>query len=167
MGESAPPGSHPAIRSLSADEVTAILTRNHLGRIAYDWQNQIDIQPIHYVYSDGSLYARTTHGEKYRVLGENFYHVWPVAFEVDESESLFQWRSVVVHGNAHLVKPPEQGGDPEEWSSAVAVLRTLLPAAFTPEDPVPERTAVFRIAVQEATGRESQPGLEAHASGRA
>lgn len=38
---------------------------------------------------------------------------------------------------------------------AVELLRTLVRETFTTDDPAPHRDVVFRIAVQEATGREA------------
>lgn len=149
----------PAFRTLTGSQVDEVLRRNHLGRIAYSWRSTVDVEPLHYVYRDGWIYARTSEGEKYRVLAQSYYRIWPVAFEVDEAEGFFRWRSVVVHGSAYLLTPPEEGGDPEQWEEAVTALRTLLPGTFTPEDPVPFRNAIFRIAVQEASGREAAPDL--------
>jgi nitroimidazol reductase NimA-like FMN-containing flavoprotein (pyridoxamine 5'-phosphate oxidase superfamily) len=153
--------TEPHIRELDRAEIDAILARNHVGRMAYDRRGRIEIEPIHYVFADGSLYLRTSHGEKYRTMEQSFYSILPVAFEVDEVEELFRWRSVVVHGSAYLVPHPREGGDPADWSSAVAQLRKLHPAALTGSDPVPNRNLLFRISVQEATGRECTPPADA------
>jgi nitroimidazol reductase NimA-like FMN-containing flavoprotein (pyridoxamine 5'-phosphate oxidase superfamily) len=153
--------TEPRIRELERQEIDALLTRNHVGRMAYERRGRIEIEPIHYVYVDGWLYLRTSQGEKYRTMAQSFYSILPVAFEVDEVEGLFHWRSVVVHGSAYLVPHPRDGGDPADWSAAVARLRRLLPDALTDSDPVPFRNLVFRIAVQEATGRECTPADDA------
>jgi len=147
--------SRPRFRELSRDECVAILARNHVGRIAYSWRNHLDIEPLHYVYRDGWLYGRTSHGAKLETTGTTW---WPVAFEVDEIEELFRWRSVVVHGGFYTV--PENGSDAqrEEWRQGVELLRTLIPDTFTEDDPVAFRTVVFRMAVQQVTGREAVPG---------
>lgn len=39
----------------------------------------------------------------------------------------------------------------------VALLAELVPGAFGEGDPTPERDVLFRIAVQEVTGREAGP----------
>jgi nucleotide-binding universal stress UspA family protein len=67
--------------------------------MAYAFRGRVDITPIHYVYQDGWLFARTSHGAKMDVLEHS---PW-VAFEVDELESVFDWRSVVVHGAAYVM----------------------------------------------------------------
>jgi nitroimidazol reductase NimA-like FMN-containing flavoprotein (pyridoxamine 5'-phosphate oxidase superfamily) len=145
----------PRFLTLDREQCIAILARNHVGRIAYAWQNHVDIEPLHYVYHDGWLYGRTSHGAKLEVTGGTW---WPVAFEVDEVEGLFQWRSVVVHGGFYTV--PEDGveGEAEAWRHGIELLRTLVPETLAEGDPVAFRTVVFRMAVQEATGREAVPG---------
>lgn len=145
----------PRIRRLDKEECEQILSRNHVGRIAYAWKNHVDIQPLHYVYDGQWLYGRTSPGTKMDVTGDQW---WPVAFEVDEVEGVFQWRSVVVHGGFYAID--ENGPEWEEasFNRGVDLLRELIPETFTPGDPVPFRTVVFRIAVQEISGREATPG---------
>lgn len=140
----------PIFRSLSREEIHAILARNNVGRMAYARGHEIDIEPIHYVYSEGWLYGRTSRGTRLRKTGESW---WPVAFEVDEVEALFEWCSVVVHGGFYTLSPNGATWERKEYERAVELLRTLVPETFTPADPTPFRNVVFRIAVQEVTGR--------------
>lgn len=145
----------PQFRELDRSEIESILLRNHVGRIGYARGKLFEIQPVHYVFSDGWIYGRTSYGAKYEALGETAYGWWPVVFEVDEVEDLFHWRSVLVRGGFFVLDrdgtPPER----EAWATALALLRTLMPETLQAGDPVPFRTVLFRIAVQEATGREA------------
>lgn len=145
----------PVFRHLDRSECETILARNHVGRVAYARSNHVEIEPIHYVYFDGWIYGRTSEGRKIEMTG---YTWWPVAFEVDEIEELFRWRSVVVHGGFFAMPLREGGWDVEEWRKGVEMLRTLIPQTFAEGDPVAFRTIVFRIAVQEISGREAAPG---------
>lgn len=147
--------TQPRIRRLDKEECEQILVRNHVGRIAYAWANHVDIQPLHYVFDGQWLFGRTSPGTKLDVTGDQW---WPVAFEVDEVEGVFQWRSVVVHGGFYAID--ENGPEWEEaaFNKGVGLLRALIPETFTPGDPVPFRTILFRIAVQEMSGREATPG---------
>jgi nitroimidazol reductase NimA-like FMN-containing flavoprotein (pyridoxamine 5'-phosphate oxidase superfamily) len=145
----------PRIRRLSRDECERILARNHVGRIAYAWKNHVDIQPLHYVFDGAWLYGRTSPGTKLEVTGEEW---WPVAFEVDEAEGIFHWRSVVVHGGFYAIDDEGPEWESAAWNRGVDLLRELVPDTFTPGDPVPFRTVLFRIAVQEISGREATPG---------
>jgi nitroimidazol reductase NimA-like FMN-containing flavoprotein (pyridoxamine 5'-phosphate oxidase superfamily) len=79
--------ARPRIRTLSREECTAILARNHVGRIAYARENRVDIEPLNYVYHDGWLYGRTSRGAKLAATDATWA---PVAFEVDEVEELFR-----------------------------------------------------------------------------
>jgi uncharacterized protein len=137
-----------------------LLRRNNVGRLAYARANRIDIQPVHYVYADGWIYARTSSGAKIEMIDPRW---WPVAFEVDEVQSLFRWRSVVVHGGLYTLHPDGTAEQGEIWEKALAALRTLVPETLRENDPVPHRTIVFRIAVQELTGLEAEPELSATA----
>jgi nitroimidazol reductase NimA-like FMN-containing flavoprotein (pyridoxamine 5'-phosphate oxidase superfamily) len=145
----------PTFRPLERDECEAILARNHVGRLAYARSNRIDIEPVHYVYANDWIYGRTSEGKKIETTG---YSWWPVAFEVDEVEELFRWRSVVVHGGFYTIPFRGVALEVEEWKRGVAALRTLIPETFTDDDPVAFRTIMFRIAVQEVSGREALPG---------
>jgi nitroimidazol reductase NimA-like FMN-containing flavoprotein (pyridoxamine 5'-phosphate oxidase superfamily) len=141
------PGS--LIRELNRAESEAVLARNHVGRIAYSFRDRVDIEPIHYVYHDGWIYGRTQPGTKLTVVQHNYW----VAFEVDEVEDIFGWRSVVVRGGFYILADE---GTPQSRAlreQAIVQVRRLVPAAFTPQDPVPFRDILFRIAVQELEGR--------------
>jgi uncharacterized protein len=87
-----------------------------------------------------------------------------VAFEVDEIHALFRWRSVVVHGGFYTMSPDHGEWEREQWEEAVRVLRRLVPETFTDADPTPFRNVVFRIAVQEVSGRAAEPGARADAA---
>ncbi|HEX7239339.1 MAG TPA: pyridoxamine 5'-phosphate oxidase family protein [Longimicrobiaceae bacterium] len=145
----------PEFRELDRAAMDALLARNHVGRLAYGRENRIDVEPVHYVYADGWVYGRTSHGAKLAMVAENWYGWSPVAFEVDEVEDVFRWRSVVVHGGFYLIRPEENAPDREVAGRAVELLRTLVPETLTAADPVPFRDVLFRIAAQEVTGREA------------
>lgn len=42
-----------------------------VARIAYSRENQVDIEPIHYIYQDGWLYGRTSRGAKLELTGDS------------------------------------------------------------------------------------------------
>jgi uncharacterized protein len=145
----------PRIRSLDRAEIDQILARNYVGRLAYAWKNHVDIEPLHYVYDSGWIYGRTSAGTKLEATGETWA---PVAFEVDEVEGIFQWRSVVIHGGFYVLDEAGAEWEQAEWRRGVELLRRLIPETLSENDPVAFRTVIFRIAVQEASGREATPG---------
>lgn len=145
------PQPGPRFRRLDPDEALALLQRNHVGRLAYARGGRVDIEPLHYVYDEGWLYGRTSEGTKIETTGKEW---WPVAFEVDEIESMFEWRSVVVQGGFYVLKQDDPRQE-DLRTFAIERLRTLVPAALTDGDPTPDRTLVFRISVQDIEGREA------------
>ena len=148
----APP---PAIHTLTRDECLALLNRHAVGRLAFAFHDRVDIQPIHYLHSRGWLYGRTSEGAKLETIAHNRW----VAFEVDEVRGLFDWASVVVRGafyRLHLdaASPKER----QEAAHAAALLDNVVPNTMAPGDPVPFRTVLFRIHVDEVSGRRAVPG---------
>ena len=146
------PAAGPRIRILDPVECRRVLDRNVVGRIAFAFARRVELLPIHYVHDDGWLYGRTTPGEK---LGMWQHSRW-VAFEVDEIRGLFDWTSVVVHGGLYPLSP-DAPHEAATWEHAVSVLRRLVPGTGSVHDPVPFRSQLFRIHVDELTGREASP----------
>lgn len=147
-----PTVSRPRFRNLSLAESRALLRRNNVGRMAFAFHRRVDIVPIHYVYSGDWLYGRTSLGPKLITLRHSQW----VGFEVDEVEALFQWKSVVVRGGLYLL---EADGPPTERAArrrAITLLRSLLPDTLRDSDPVPFRDIIFRIHVEELSGREAR-----------
>jgi nitroimidazol reductase NimA-like FMN-containing flavoprotein (pyridoxamine 5'-phosphate oxidase superfamily) len=141
----------PRLVALSRAECMRLLARNHVGRLAYAFRDAVDIVPLYYAYADGWIYARTSPGQKLAKLRHNRW----VAFEVDELHGKFDWSSVVVHGALYLLE--RESGVSETWEQAVTVLQGKFPEAFTDHDPVPFRTALFRIHVDAVSGRRATP----------
>ena len=144
------------IRELTRPEMDEILRRNFVGRLAFVRGQRIEIQPVHYAYSDDWIYGRMEErGTKFEAVEKTHYRWKPVAFEVDEVEGFFRWRSVVVRGGFYLIPADGSPVDQQVRETAIAAMKRKLPSAFGPDDPGAFRTALFRIAVQEATGREA------------
>ena len=140
----------PTFHELNRAECDALLTRNHVGRIAFSYRDHVDIEPIHYVYADGWIYGRTTYGTKLRTLAHNRW----LAFETDEISALFDWKSVVVKGALYVLEP--DGAQGENYLKALELIRSMSPNALTQSDPAPERTVLFRIHADQITGRSSR-----------
>jgi uncharacterized protein len=139
----------PVFRKLARNEVDELLARNHVGRIAFSLHDRVDIEPIGYVYEAGWIYGRTSHGVKLSTIE---HHRW-VAFEVDEVQGMFDWKSVVVKGAFYFVGADTSVNRDPAFARGVDLLRSLVPEALTANDPTPFRNSVFRIHVDEVTGR--------------
>lgn len=142
----------PVFRELDRDQCDAILERNHVGRIAFSFHDRVDIQPIHYVRDDTWLYMRTDPGDKITTFAHNRW----VAFEVDEIDGVFDWRSVVVRGGVYLLDRYGPASEREARERAVALLQSVFPRTLEPGDPAPFRDIVLRIYIDEMTGREAR-----------
>jgi len=139
-------------RDLPRAEIEEIISRNHVGRIAFAFHDRVDIQPISYVYERGWLYGRTSEGEKIATLQHNQW----VAFEIDEIKDGFDWRSVVIHGSFWRLHPLGSPHAEEVWAKAADLVSKLVPGALTEHDPVAFRQILFRIAISDVRGREAQ-----------
>lgn len=144
-----PASANPVFRKLGRDEIDRILARNNVGRIAFSLHDRVDIEPINYVFDSGWIYGRTSHGTKLSTIA---HHRW-VAFEVDEVRGLFQWSSVVVKGAFYLIGADTSIRQDPAFERGVQLLRALIPQTLTANDPTPFRNSVFRIHLDEVTGR--------------
>lgn len=144
----------PMFSTLDRNECLTLLTRHDLGRIAYAFHDRVDIEPINYFYHDGWLYGRTSQGAKLETTAHNRW----VAFEVDEVRGPFDWVSVVVHGTFARLDLDAATKD-ERLAAALAagLLQNVVPNTLAVGDPVPQRTVLFRIHLDEVTGRRAVP----------
>lgn len=139
----------PTFRELSEAECMTLLGRNHVGRLAFAHDSRVDIEPIHYVSWDGWIFGRTSEGAKLDALKRR---PW-VAFEVDEVRSIFDWKSIVVHGTIYFLPADGAPIERQEFERAVDMLRAFMPESLTSDDPVPWRTTVFGLHIAQVSGR--------------
>lgn len=139
----------PMFSVLTVTECHDLLAAQNVGRLAFTFRDRVDIEPVHYVFRDGYIWGRTQYGTKVQILA---HHPW-VAFEVDHVEALFTWRSVVVRGRVEFPDPDGSEQEQERYAVGVSVFRTLVPEAFTPADPTPDRDLVFMLPIAEMEGR--------------
>jgi uncharacterized protein len=139
-------------RELPRQEIEEMLLRNNVGRLAFSFHDRVDLQPIHYVYERGWLYGRTSEGDKIASLTQNQW----VAFEIDEVNGVFDWRSIVIHGSFWILHPRGSPRAEEVWGKAAELVSRIVPGALTGNDPVGFRQTLFRIAVSDVRGREAK-----------
>ena len=139
----------PRFRHMSNREMAVVLSRNQVGRIAYHGDGRLELVPVHYVYAEGAIIGRTSLGTKYL----SWLTRDQVVFEVDESQGLYDWRSVITRGRVRILTPQGSPDERAAWNEAVAALRRLTDGAMTERDPTPHRSVVFVIAPTQMTGR--------------
>jgi nitroimidazol reductase NimA-like FMN-containing flavoprotein (pyridoxamine 5'-phosphate oxidase superfamily) len=143
----------PVFSALSDGEARSLLGRNHVGRLCFIHNGQPDVVPVHYVSGDGWIFVRSAPGTKMEAFAHHPY----VAFEVDEIEDMFSWRSVVARGTIYLLPGDGTRIEQHALERAVDVLRTFDPATLTEDDPTPARDVVYGIHIDSVTGRMAEP----------
>ena len=142
----------PIFYELPRAEALDLLSRHHVGRLAFTFRDRVDVEPISYLFHDSWVYARTSPGTKLQVVRHN---PW-VAFEIDEIESRFDWRSVVVHGTIYFLDGSGGDREREAYETALQLMRTVDADVLTAADPTPHRSTFFRIHADQIIGRASR-----------
>ena len=144
----------PQFATLTPDECLEVLQRNHVGRLAYRDGDRVDIQPLGYVANSRWLFMRSAYGARLTALMKDPY----VALQVDEIAGPFDWRSVVVHGPIYLLDGEGSLVERREARRALEAIQAVMPDAFTPADPVPERRFLYGLNIHEMKGRMATSG---------
>jgi len=142
----------PVFYELPSADSLEMLSRHRVGRLAFTFHDRVDIEPISYLFRDGWIYARTSPGTKLEVVRHN---PW-VAFEIDEIESRFDWRSVVIHGTIYFLDGSGGDRERETYATALELMRSVDAEMLTAADPVPHRSTLFRIHADRIIGRASR-----------
>ena len=141
----------PRIRVLKLRDCEFLLSRNNVARVAFMGNGRVEMMPVHYVFAEGRIFGRIALGTKYLTwLVRN-----DVVFEADESDGLFDWRSVIVRGRVSILRSRGSDGALAAYQQALEAIRTLIPDAMMERDPTPYRGFVFAIDPLEITGREA------------
>jgi nitroimidazol reductase NimA-like FMN-containing flavoprotein (pyridoxamine 5'-phosphate oxidase superfamily) len=144
--------NRPEFSNMTSADCVRVLKRNRVGRLAYRNVHSVDIQPVSYVAAGKWLFVRSAYGSKLEAIDHHPF----VAFEVDEIDGPFDWRSVVVHGTIYLLPMNGAPIEQREFKRAVAALKRAMPGAFTADDPVPERQTVYGLHIDRVDGRLGQ-----------
>lgn len=86
------------IKDLNSKDCIALLKKHYVGRLAYLVGKTPFVAPITYFYFEedkkGSIISYSLEGHKMEAMRKNNY----VSVQVDEIESINQWKSVLAHG---------------------------------------------------------------------
>lgn len=140
------------VRALSRDDALALVAQHHIGHIGLGIHDLIRVELTPYVYADDWLYMRAVVGEDLEVLTR---HPW-AAFEVDEVESVYDWRTVEMSGAVEILSSDPHAAHRFDFEQAVRLLRSVVPALLTAEDPLPDHVRLLRMHVDTVRGRESR-----------
>lgn len=142
--------------SLTAIETETLLQQQFIGRIGCHADGKTYVVPISYAYDGSSIYSLAGEGQKIAMMRKNP----AVCFQVDNTNSLDNWQSVIAWGDF------EELNDPAERYQALQLLNSRkLPQVisermhltnqwpFVPENFDNIKGIVFRIRLVSKTGR--------------
>jgi nitroimidazol reductase NimA-like FMN-containing flavoprotein (pyridoxamine 5'-phosphate oxidase superfamily) len=150
-------GLSVGIGDLSREDSLALLARHHVGHVGISFHDILRVELAAYVYSDDWIYARMALGDELTTVR---HHPWG-AFQVDEVESIYDWRSVEVRGAVQFLSSNSHGHDWFEFANAVRLMREVVPQVLTPDDPLPQRSQIVRLHIDDIRGRVSQSSAPA------
>jgi uncharacterized protein len=142
--------------TLSIEEMDVLLKNQFVGRLGCHREGETYIVPISYAYDGDYIYCHTYEGKKVDMMRKNN----KVCFEVDELQTMADWKSVIIQGKFEELFQKEEKSFAMEtllnrylpiMSSVTTHLGNLWP--FHPDDTEEIEGIVFRIKVQEKTGR--------------
>jgi hypothetical protein len=142
---------------LNEKQMEALLMRQVTGRLACHYNGETYIVPLNYVYKDGIIYIHSGPGKKIDMMRKNP----KVCFEVEEIESIFQWRCVIALGAFEEITDKD-----EKQQSRQLLTHRLMPLVSRPQQHASHGIAadeldidtridpiVYRIRIKQITGR--------------
>ena len=141
---------------LDADQIECVLSDNVIGRIGCYAEGRVYVVPVTYAYDGSSIFGHTTEGLKIRMLRHNP----ECCFEVDQSENMAHWQSVITWGTFEELK----GKAAED---GIKLLIDRLMPVMSSQTSLPEHAhirqhnqdahgvemVVYRIRLKQKTGR--------------
>lgn len=88
------------IGKLSENQIDHVLRSKLIGRIGCHADGRTYVVPVAYVMDNGYIYAHSRTGQKVTMMRKNPR----VCFQVDDIDSLANWRSVVIDGQFEELK---------------------------------------------------------------
>ena len=133
--------------ALTDAETDDVLRRQHIGRLGVAGENAVYIFPVAYGYRGTYVYFVSHEGLKVQLMRSHPHG----CFQVDEIVSPAEWRSVMLHGTFEELSE-EQDRD-EGMSAIVEQEDSHAPPSFAPYVDGPDAMVVYRLNIEERTGR--------------
>jgi uncharacterized protein len=146
------------IGRLGIEQIEEFLASNNIGRIGCRDEDMVYIVPINYIYDGKYIIGHSVAGMKIAMMRKNPR----VCFQVDEIKSSVDWKSVVAQG-----KYEELTDERERYRAMklfvkgtfkLKISETAMPPELSenrihPRAPENIRTVIFRIVLEEKSGR--------------
>ena len=146
---------HKNLKELTPDEMTKVLQRNSHAHLGCHHLGETYVCPITYVYEGNCIYSHSLLGKKIKMMRANP----KVCVQVEEVNSLFSWKSVIVWGRfeeltgdieaevgLRLLKQKIAHLAEVEASRKVSDLEVQLDAILS-------HAKIYRIEIEKMTGR--------------
>ncbi len=144
--------------SLNKDQIVTVLKQNSTGRIGCTDGTKVYVVPVTYAFDGENIIGHTQPGLKVEMMRSNPH----ICFEVDEMQSLKEWKSVIAWGNYSEVTD-----DQEKRSAMRYFIQSILhlevgetgkfkelpSKSAHPHEAGTHTTIVFKIHLNEMTGR--------------
>ena len=155
------------IEEMTFNEVEGFLKNQLVGRIGCHMDGITYIVPISYAYDGEYIYCRGKEGLKMYMMRRNHH----LCFEVDNYQSLDNWKSVIAWGVFEELKNdgPERKACIEQLRNRILPMITSQTMRFDEDWPFSESNDIpgifFRIKVTEKTGRQEKTEVKAYYEG--
>ncbi len=147
------------IKDLNSEACIGLLVNNYIGRIGYISKENVDIIPITYYYDadQHSIISYSREGFKIDAMRKNK----SVSFQVDEIETVNQWKSVLLYGTYEELSGSNAKRLLHEFSEGVK--KNILKKENTSPKFIKEFSSklssigspvVYRINISEMTGKQ-------------
>lgn len=144
------------IGELTSEQIDQVMLRQIMGRIGCVDNGKLYIVPITFAFDGNYIYAHSREGKKIKMMRNSP----AVCFEVDEVDNMANWRCVILWGRYEELKSErERQRAVKMLMDRIAPLQageTSHEKAYSHAPEIVEkkkRAIVFRIEVQEKTGR--------------
>ncbi|MBV8490655.1 MAG: pyridoxamine 5'-phosphate oxidase family protein [Candidatus Eremiobacteraeota bacterium] len=134
---------------LTKSQIEAFLHESVIGRVGCHAYGQTYVVPITYAYDGTYIYAHTAPGMKLHMMRGNPH----VCFEIDSMDDLANWQSVIALGTFEELRGAAAD---EAMRFLIERIETRLsgpPGASVHPNSAMERLVVFRIKLEQKTGR--------------
>lgn len=139
----------PLVHELSRAAIEVVLRRNGVGRLAYVLEDRVEMEPVHFAFTDGWIYGRTAQGARLRAV----QHDRMITFHVDEVDGLLAWRSIVGRGRVAMLPLDPTAQERAQWREGLAALQSLESSGHRTSDDIGPRGTAFRILLEEVIGQ--------------
>lgn len=147
---------HKSLRVLEPEEIAELLRRGSHAHLGCHSRGETYVCPITYVYEDGYIFSHSLQGKKIEMMRKDPN----VCLQVEEVNSLFNWKSAIVWGRFEELKgglKMEMGLRMLKMKIAKLAVGHKLSDLEVQLDAILSNAIVFQIKVERVTGRAEDP----------